>query len=385
MLVAAGLLMARSFVTLTSTSLGFDTDRLLTLRLDLPAERYPQPADRARAGQALLEAIRETPGVGHAVIWGPSMFARSTWVLLVAAEGRAVAGPEDLLMAWRHSTNPGALAALGIPLQSGRDFEPSDRLGQPPVAILSQSLAARVWPGQDPIGRRLMFRAADGSLAPLQVVGVAADARHRGRFRFALGSRAHEPQLDVYLPYAQRPNALVVFGVRTSGADVAAAAAAIRDAVSRVDATLPAYDIATLGERLGEEASAVGFASTLMGLYAGLAVTLAAIGIGGVLAFAVSARSRELGIRLALGAAPGRLIASHVREGLGAAAAGAAAGMAAVAALQRAVAGLLFGVSATDPAALGLALLMLALVSAAACYLPARRIARLNPALTLRR
>ena len=155
------------------------------------------------------------PGVDAAILWGPSMFARSTWVSFVAPADRVVADNERVML-WRHSTNPGGLAALGIGVIAGRDFSSADTLDTPTVAIVSESSARRLWPGQDPIGRQL--RTGSGATAStLTVVGVAADARHRGRFRFSEGAAAREPQLDLYLAYAQRPNGLVTLGVRHRG------------------------------------------------------------------------------------------------------------------------------------------------------------------------
>ena len=215
-LTAGALMMLQSFASLTRTDLAFRDDHLLTVRLEPPADRYPSPAARARFGATTLDALRALPGVDHATIWGPSMFARSTWISFVASEERASSGDSERLMVWRHSTNPGALADLGIRLISGREFLPTDTLETPWVVIVSEATARRLWPGQEAVGRRL--RSGAGATATTNtVIGVAADARHRGRFRFSQGAAADEPQLDVYLPYAQRPNALVTLGVRTAG------------------------------------------------------------------------------------------------------------------------------------------------------------------------
>ena len=181
--------------------------------MELPADRYVTPAQRAAAGEQLLERLRALPGVEHATIWGPSMFARSTWIAFLAPTDRVVADTERL-MAWRHSTNPGALTDLGIRVISGRDFSATDTLNGPPVAIISETTARRLWPDGGALGRQLR---TSPTTPAITVVGIAADARHRGRFRFSTGASAFEPQLDIYFPYAQRPNAMITLGVRTSG------------------------------------------------------------------------------------------------------------------------------------------------------------------------
>jgi putative ABC transport system permease protein len=379
-LVAGAVLLVESFAALGRTDLGFRHERLLTVRLELPRERYATADAQARFGERALERLRALPGVGEAVIWGPSMFARSTWVALVAREDQL--RDDERTMLWRHSTNPGALGALGIPLRAGRDFEPTDTAGSPPVAIVSEAVAARLWPGQSAIGRRL--RSGRGDRATLlTVVGVAADARHRGRFRFSEGAAAFEPQLDVYLPFAQRPNALVTFGVRTAG-QPGASTSAVRAALAEVDPALALYDIAPLAERLRDEQSAVGFAALLMNLYGGLAIFLAAIGVYGVLAAGVAARHHEVGIRAALGATPRALALAVLRHGLAVGGAAVAVGLAVAVALGRGLGALLFGVSATEPRALALAAAALLAVAAAASLLPAWRAARVDPVRVLR-
>ncbi len=376
-LVSGALLMLESFTAMTRTDLGFSSDRLVTFRIDLPAERYGTPGARALFAAATLERLRSEPGVSDALVWGPSMFGRSTWVSLVAPEGRAIEGQNDLVMVWRHSVNPGALSTLGIPLQSGRDLSTTDTASAPLVTIVSQSIAARLWPGGDPVGRRLMSRASDGTLTPIQVVGVAADARHRGRFRFRGGAWGHQPQLDIYLPFAQRANPIVTFGVRERTSS-AITAAALRAAIADVDPTLPAHDIAPLADRLQAEEGGVRFAALLMNIYGALALLLAALGVYGVLAFSVASRRHELGIRMALGAAPRRVIRSIVRQGMMVVMTGGVIGLIVLWTMKPTIDALLFGISTTNPRTLVSAIGLLVGAAALACYLPARRATRVD-------
>ena len=380
-LTAGALMMLQSFSALTSTGLAFRSDHLLTVRLELPQDRYATPAARARFGEALRERAAAIPGVQAAILWGPSMFSRSTWISFVAPTDRVVADNERVML-WRHSTNPGGLRDLGIALTAGRDFAVTDTLDTPSVAILSEAAARQLWPAQDPIGRQ--FRTGSGAAAStVTVVGVAADARHRGRFRFSEGAAAHEPQLDVYFPYAQRSNGLLTLGVRTTGAP----SGAIKDvaaAIAAIDPALPAYDIAPLDDRLRLEERSVGFASLLLNLYGGLALLLAAIGVYGVLAATVASRLRELGIRAALGAAPHRLQLAIVRQGLVVTLSAIAAGVVVTAALASSMRALFFDASVADPRALGGAAALLASVAIAASFFPARRASRIDPVKVLK-
>lgn len=379
-LAAAALLMLQSFSALTKTDLLFRTDHMMTARLELPQDRYAAPAARARAGQQMLERLRALPGVEHATIWGPSMFGRSTWIAFLAPSDRVTADG-DRLMVWRHNTNPGALSDLGIRLVSGRDFADTDTLDNPHVAILSEAAAARLWPGQDAVGRQLRVGAPTTPL--VTVIGVAADARHRGRFRFSQGASAYESQLDIYLPYAQRPGTLITFGVRTTN-DPDQHTSAVRAAVAGFDPAMPIFDVASLDSRLRREEAPLAFAAVLLNLYGGLALVLAAIGVYGVLAAAVAGRNRELGIRAALGADPRTLVAGVVREGLAIAVAAVAIGSIASWLLARAFAGLLFGVSGNTGITLAAAAAILMAMSACASMIPARRASRVDPITALR-
>jgi predicted permease len=381
-LAAGALVMLQSLSALTATDLQFRTDHLLTVRLELPQERYATPAARARAGEQLREQLAALPGVEHATIWGPSMFARSTWVAFLSSADTVVRDNERL-MAWRHSLNPGALRDLHIPLLAGRDFTAGDTLDTPFVAIVSEATAARLWPGQDPINKQL--RTSTAPNAPLTtVVGLAADARHRGRFRFTTGAAAHQPQLDIYLPYAQRPNALVVFGVRTAAAPDTQIAT-VRAAIAAVDPSIAVYDVESLDRRLQLEASPLAFATLLINLYGGLAILLAGLGVYGVLAAGVASQLREIGIRAALGADPRRLIRAVMWQGASIALVSIVVGAAASWALLRAFSGALFGISGSSNITMlaGAAVLLVA-TSVAASAIPARRAARVDPVEALR-
>ncbi len=380
-LAAGALVMLQSLSALTATDLQFRSDRLLTVRLELPQERYATPAARALAGDRLRERLAALPGVEHATIWGPAMFARATWVAFLASADTAVRDNERL-MAWRHSTNPGALRDLEIPLLAGRDFTAGDTLDAPLVAIVSQATAARLWPGQDPIGKQL--RTSTAPNAPLTtIVGLAADARHRGRFRFTTGAAAYEPQLDIYMPYAQRPNALVVFGVRTT-ARPDTQINAVRAAIAGVDPSIAIYDVESLERRMQLEASPLAFATLLINLYGGLAILLAGLGVYGVLAAGVASQTREIGIRSALGADPRRLVRNVMWQGVSIALISIAIGAAASWALLRSFSGALFGVTGANIGLLTGAAAILVVMAMAASAIPARRAARVNPVEALR-
>ena len=375
-LAAGALVMLQSLSQLTGTDLAFRSERLLTVRLELPQGRYGTPAAQAAAGDRLLERLRALPGIEHATIWGPSMFGRSTWVAFLSPVDRVI-NDDERLMAWRHSTNPGGLRDMGIALLAGRDFSAADTLETPFVAIISEAAAARVWPGQDPIGRQL--RTGTAANPPVTtIIGVAADARHRGRFRFSQGGAAYAPQLDIYLPYAQRPNALVTFGIRTTTAPDTQINV-VRAAIADVDPSIPIYDTASLESRMRLEEAPLAFTTLLINLYGGLAILLAGLGVYGVLAAGVAAQLREFGIRSALGADPRRLIASVMWQGLSISLVSIAVGVAASWALLRSFSGMLFGVAGGNTALLSAAAAVLIATAALAGIVPARRAARVDP------
>jgi hypothetical protein len=243
--------MARSFHRLTTTPLGFKTERLLTFRMDLTGPRYQEPATRVQLVDAFLERARAVPGVESATVWGPSMLGNATWVVNVAPSGRPIDRPDAFTMLFRHSVNPGGLDALGIARIKGRDFDATDAADRPLVGIVSESAAERLWPGQDAVGKQLV-RSTPG-LPPITVIGVARDVRHRQRYSLQDIAEAGiigglGPQRDIYLPYSQRSNNGITFAVRLSGPQEGAVEA-LRAAVAPLDPDLPLSDARFLDDR----------------------------------------------------------------------------------------------------------------------------------------
>jgi putative ABC transport system permease protein len=275
---------------------------------------------------------------------------------------------------------------MGISILRGRDVTWHDDLHAPLVAIVSESSAKAMWPGEDPIGKRFMPIGKDQR--PVTVIGIAADARLRQRLEMSdaaigISPGGLGPQLDVYLPYPQRTNRAIVVAVRVRG-EAGPITSAIRSAVLAMDPTLPVYDIALLDDRLAAQDGASRALTAVTAGYALLALFLASLGLFGVLAHAVSRRTQELGIRMALGAKRGELLVMVLREGITLTAAGVIGGLVGAALLTRVMASLLFGVSTTDPGVyVGISLLLL-LVALAACYLPAQRATKVDPMVALR-
>jgi putative ABC transport system permease protein len=385
LLVGAGL-MLESFRKLACTDLGFKTANLLTLRLDLRSERYTQPAARARFSRSLVQTLQPIPGVESVVLWGPSMLGRATWVYVAYPEGSSPDDTEARLMMGRHSVNPGALKNLGIPLLEGRETTWQDTLDTPFVAVVSESVAKRLWPGQDALGKRM--RSVNGNFPWITVVGVARDAHHAQRMDLndaAAGIRPYGlgPQYDVYFPYPQRPNQGMTLAVRTS-ADVGSVSKALRAAVLSLDPTLPVYDLALLDDRLAKQIAPIRTMAVLSGACAFLALFLAGFGLFAVLAHDVSQRTQEIGIRMALGAAPQGILSLVLREGLLLTSIGLTGGVGGAILVTRTMHALLFGVSPTEPAVFaGIAALLLG-VATFACWIPARRAMRFDPMEALR-
>jgi len=385
LLVGAGL-MLRSFHELATSGLGFRTDHLLTFRLSLTGDKYVEPADRVRFAKAFVERAEALPGVESVSLAGPAMLGRATWVMSVFPEERAPRGPEDFVQVFRHSINPSALRNLGIAVVEGRELETYDTAEAPPVAVISESVARELWPGQSAIGKQL--KRPDPSQPRITVVGVASDARHRERY--SLGDIAADwplgglgPQRDIYLPYTQRANPDLTVAVRFGdGAD--SLGESLAATVASIDPDLPLADVRTLDDRLAEQNRAPAGITWLMAGYATAALFLAALGVYGVLSQSVQRRTQEIGVRVALGAMRGEIVSMILGEGLWLVAWGIGSGLVAAWWLSGWMSKLLYGVSATDPVTFAIVIPVLSIAALAACTVPARRALRLNPIETLR-
>jgi predicted permease len=377
LLVGAGLVLA-SFWELRTADAGFDADDLLVARVDLRGDGYEAERLRAVAGE-LMERGGSLPGVRRAFIWSPNRLGHGNQVEILTAEGRYADFPAERLEASLHSVHPGTLAQLGIALRAGRDVSASDRAGAPRVALVSERLAADLWPGEDAVGKR--FDAVhEGEPIRVQVIGVTADALHRTRLIDPFG-----PQRDVYYPFAQAPWRSMTLALRLQpAADPGALATAVRALVRDIDAELPVYGVALMADNLRAEESSARLAAALVLLYAGLSVALAALGLYGMLAHSVRARRREIGVRLALGADAGTVLAGTLRSGLLPVLAGGLIGLATSALAARLLVGALYGVSAFDARIYAAVPALLAAVACAALWLPARRASRTDPVEVLR-
>jgi predicted permease len=373
LLVAAGLFL-RSLANARAIDAGFDPEGALVFSLDLGAQGY----DAARGGRfysALQERLEHVPGVeavGLASLLPLSLDAERRGLRI---EGYTPGPGEDLEV---HSSfvGPGYFEAMRGRIARGREFEEQDTPEAPGVVIVNEAFVRRYWPGRSGLGERIVTwdqgRQADRALA---VVGIARDGKY--------GSLGEDPKPFVFYPQRQLYRSELAVVVRAQG-DPRALAATLRREVKALDATLPVYDVKTLAEHLGAALFPARAAAALVGLSGSLALLLAAIGLYGVLSYAVSLRTREIGVRVALGAQRRDVAALVVGRGLGLAAAGAGLGLAVAVGLTRFLAFLLYGVSATDPATFVSVPLLLLGVGALAAWEPARRALRVDPAVALR-
>ena len=370
LLIGAGLLL-RSFQRLQQVDPGFNTAPLMMMRVALTSAGYPDAASRHAFNQRLLADIAALPGiVATAASTGLPMAGGNT-ATEMAVPGRAARAGAPESADWRLIT-PGYFKAMGIPLR-GREFAWTDGKAARDTTIISEELARLHWPGEDPIGRTVIL-GSFGNRART-IIGVAGDVRSLGLDT--------DPRPTVYYSMAEYLSNPISVVWRSEG-DPAAHVNAIRAIVQRLDASVPIYDVRTLDEVVWASFAPRRFNMYLLTVFAGVALLLAAIGLFGVMAYLVSQRTREIGVRLALGAGWHDVVRLVVGRGLALALSGAAIGLLAAFWLSRVMESLLFSVSATDPGTFVAVPLLLILVAAAACYVPARRAMRVDPVTALR-
>ncbi len=372
-LIVGAVLLVRSLVRLQQVDAGFNPDRVVAFTLTLPAARYPANLDRLRAFQEIERRLREQPGV-QAVGAASTLALRGyTWTGDSTVEGRA---PTDYERELRHkSITPDYFRAMGIRVIAGRMLDERDRIDQPRVAIVNEALARTYFRGADALGRRITFGRPTDNAPWITIVGVVADERQDGMDKV--------PQPVAYQGIAQAMQNPLTFVVRTT-LEPDAMIAAARDLVWGVDKDLALTSVTTLKAVVDESLGDHRFRAALLSIFAGVALFLAALGIYGVLAYFVSQRSRELGIRLALGAHPAALVRLVVGQGLRPVAIGAVGGVAGALAITTAMQSFLFGVQPLDPLTYGVSVMLLGVIAVAACAFPAIRATRVDPLVALR-
>lgn len=384
-LIAAGMLV-ESFRRLAATPLGFDTANLLTLRVEMPVSKYADDAARARFGRLLEDKLQSLPGVQSATVWGPGMLGRARNAYIAFPDGASPNDADARLLMDRHSINPGALANLGIPILRGRDLTWRDDANSPIVAVVSEGVANRLWPGKDPIGKRM--RSASGFTAWVTVVGVARDARQAQRFDMnevssGIAPSGIGPQYNVYFSLLQRPSQLVTVALRVAG-EVTTVSRELKKAVLSIDPALPIFDLAMLDDRLEAQLAPSRLVAAISTVCAGVALFLTAFGLFAVVAYDVSQRIHEMGVRMALGAQRVDVLRLVLREGLALTIAGLLCGVGLSLEGGNTLEAFLFGVTPFDPAIYATISAVLVAVALFACWIPARRATRLDPIAVLR-
>jgi putative ABC transport system permease protein len=371
LMTGAGLLI-KSFARLMQVNPGFQSQSLMTFPVTLPRARYAGADQQAQFYQQMLEQTRTLPGVQSAGFASTVPLGGVTPYIFFCPEGMACQGiGRDPVIAQSH-VSPGYFETMHTPLLRGRLFTDQDVAGGNNVAIVNRSLADHYWPNQDPIGKHLMN---SRDKIQREVVGVVADVRFS-----SLSTAAFE---QMFLPMAQSPWPSATLVVR-SQSDPASLVSAVRQQFAKLDPTLPVSGILSMDEVVSASVAQPRLIMQFVGIFAGLALLLAAVGIYAVMAYSVNQRQQEMGIRMALGAQPRDILRLVVGHGMGLTLAGVVLGVTGSFALTRLLVSLLFGTRATDPLAFCAAAVLLAAAAFLACYIPARRATRLDPMLALR-
>src|SRR4051812_5802269 len=372
LLVSAGLL-TRSLFALARVEPGFDPSHTMTLQFRLPAAKYKTEAQIAEMFTRTLEQMRGVPGVENAALVRATPLNGNGESYPYVLADKPVANVQAAPTAQLNVVSPGYFATMRIRRLAGRDFTMDDRAGGIPVAIVNEQLAKRSWPNESAIGKRIRLGGADAAWAT--IVGVVGTVKH---FRLS-----EDPLDQAYVPYMQRPLIFTEAVVRATG-DPTALASAVRGAIWRVDRDQPVWRVRTLDRVLDEARGGPKLTVWLMAAFAVLALVLAAIGVYGVMSYAVARRTQEVGIRMALGARRTQVLGMVLRDGMRTIGIALAAGLVIAAAATRLIASQLFGVSTMDPLTFTMVPILLGLVALAACYIPALRASRVDPIVALR-
>ena len=376
MLLVGAMLLIQSFARVQRVDVGFRASSVLTLeRIELPRGRASAEASAAFF-DGFVARLRAIPGVeSAAVTLGLPLDPRARFFVdesTFSIAGHAPVTPAQRPAAPIQVISPDYFATIGVPLERGRAFTARDRAASPGVVIINEAMARRFWPGQNPIGRRIThdLSIVPGQQTTREVVGVVGDVRHFGL------EQPSEPQM--FVPHAQMPWPSMAVVIRTP-LDAAHIGAAVRQAVWSVESTIPVPPLRPMDDLFADAVGQPRFRAWLLGLFAATAILLAMTGLYGTMAYAVQQRTREIGLRIALGATPRQATALLLRSGLRLTAIGVAIGFAGAVAVARALSSLLFGIGAADPSTFVAVPAMVVAVAWLACYLPARRARRLDP------
>jgi putative ABC transport system permease protein len=374
LLASAGLLV-KSFIRLQKVDTGFNTENVLTMVVRLPGGKYKEDSQFVAFFRQGMERIRALPGVravgmvNYLPLYGGLGSATGFTI-----EGRPAPPPGQEPGTNVRVTDEDYFSAMGIPLLRGRNFTDLEASEARRVIIISESLAQQYFPGEDPLGKRISVEMFDKPV-PTEIIGIVGDVKYD-----SLTDRA-EP--TVYFPHSELTYAFMTLVIRTEG-DPALMAPAVERELRAIDPDQPVSDVRTMNQVMADTVGRARFNTLLLGLFAVLATLLAAIGIFGVMNYSVSLRTHEIGLRMALGAQQGQVLMLILKQGLLLTLIGIGIGLVGALALTRVMSGLLFGVGATDPLTFAAIVLLLALVSLIACYIPARRATRVDPLIALR-
>jgi macrolide transport system ATP-binding/permease protein len=376
LLICSGLFI-RSLRQASSVDLGFDPNNLLVMSMDWQLQGYAETAGRNMSEQ-LLDRVSALPGVESVSLSNSLPLGMGGSRRSVIIEGYTAQPGESTEVKWS-SVAPGYFETFRIPILRGRTFNDQDRMGLPGVVVVNESFARHYWPGADPVGRRIQLggtrSGANDPPAYLEVVGVVRDCKY--------ATLGEEPTPFFYLNLLQHYQPSLTLIVRTRGNPIDYLSAARRE-VSALDKNLPLYDVKTMRQHLGLALLPARLAGSVLGIFGLAALILAAAGIYGVMAYSVAQRTREIGIRMALGASASSVLKLVVKHGMTLALIGMVLGLIASLALTRLIRPLLFGVSATDPLTFIVIVLLLSAVALLACYIPARRATKIDPMIALR-
>ncbi|MBV9924267.1 MAG: ABC transporter permease [Acidobacteria bacterium] len=371
LLVGAGLLL-NSFYRLLKTSPGFNPQNLLTMEYRLPRNRYAKGEQQWAFHREVVERVSHLPGVTSAAVVRGLPFSGNGGALTYLVPGRPAppAGQEQKTL--ENAIDPNYLATVGLPLVRGRNFTYADGPDTPPVLLVNRTLAEKLWPGEDPLGKQLEL--PDAKMTA-EVVGVVGDAKQY--------DIAEQQRPQIYTAYAQNPHIFGTLVVR-SRVEPLSLAETVKKTVWSVDPEQPVWKVRTVENLIEQNFAGRRFMLTLMACFAGLAVLLTALGLYGVISYTVAQRTHEIGVRVALGARGRDVLRLVLGQGMRLVFVGLGLGLLGAYAATRLMAGLLYGVTATDPLTYAGVALLLALVAFFACYLPARRATRVDPLIALR-